>query len=356
MEKPRAALLRILDANANRAAEGLRTVEEFARFALDDAHLTGVCKQLRHDLADALVEIPLAERLRSRDTSADVGTAVTTDSEFHREDAAAVAAANLNRLQQSLRVLEEYGKLLTPELAGSFESLRYRTYTLARALGIASESRRRLETARLYVLIDGGPSEEETAQRAVTLITAGVQILQLRAKTLSDRELASRARRLREITRGTDTLLIINDRADIAAAVQADGVHVGQEDLTVKDVRAVAGTRMLVGVSTHSIEQARQAVLDGADYLGVGPTFPSVTKQFAHFPGLEFVRQAAAEISLPAFAIGGIALDNVGDVLRAGMQRVAVSGAVGSASDPAAAVREFRQRLDQVATPTTPKP
>jgi thiamine-phosphate pyrophosphorylase len=91
---------------------------------------------------------------------------------------------------------------------------------------------------------------------------------------------------------------------------RADGVHVGQEELTIRDVRQIVGPEMLVGVSTHSIEQARQAVLDGASYLGCGPTFPSETKHFDHFPGLDFLRQVAAEISLPAFAIGGITLEH----------------------------------------------
>ena len=95
---------------------------------------------------------------------------------------------------------------------------------------------------------------------------------------------------LRELTRGTDTLFIMNDRPDLAALCHADGVHLGQEDLSVKDARAIVGPDALIGVSTHTIEQARQAVLDGANYIGVGPTFPSGTKQFEKFPGLDFLR------------------------------------------------------------------
>lgn len=345
MEESR--VLRILDANANRASEGLRVVEEFARFVLDDAHLTGLCKNLRHDLTDVLAAIPLVERLRARDTTADVGTEVTTPAEFHRDSCEAVAAASLSRVQQSLRVLEEYAKLLDPETAARFEPLRYRVYTLARAIGITAESRRRLEGVRLYVLLDGGASAEQLEQTADALLSAGAQVLQLRDKRLADRELAERARLLRRIVKKQDALLIINDRADIAAAAGADGVHVGQEELSVKDVRAVVGTRMLIGVSTHSLDQAKAAVLDGADYIGCGPTFPSGTKQFEAFPGVDFLRAVSAEISLPAFAIGGINLDNLGAVLDAGFHRVAVSGAISNASDPAAAVHAFRERLDR---------
>ena len=120
-----------------------------------------------------------------------------------------------------------------------------------------------------------------------------------------------RARLLRELTREQDVLCIVNDRADLAAMVDADGVHLGQDDMPLPDARKVVGCRALIGVSTHSLEQARQAVLEGASYLGCGPTFPSATKSFGEFPGLEFLRQVQREIRLPAFAIGGIGPDNV---------------------------------------------
>jgi len=133
----------------------------------------------------------------------------------------------------------------------------------------------------------------------------------------------------------------MNDRPDLAALSRADGVHVGQDELSVKDARSIVGPEALVGVSTHSIEQARQAVLEGANYLGVGPTFPSDTKQFEKFPGLDLLRQVGAEIRLPAFAIGGITTENLPEVLATGMTRVAVSGAIAAAAEPVAAAKEF---------------
>ena len=147
------------------------------------------------------------------------------------------------------------------------------------------------------------------------------------------------------MTQGTKTLFIMNDRPDVAALAQADGVHLGQCEISVKDARSIVGPKVLVGVSTHSIEQARRAVLDGANYLGVGPTFPSATKQFSHYPGVELLRAVAAEIRLPAFAIGGISRDNLGEVLAAGFTRIAVSSAVVAAADPARAAQEMLQVL-----------
>ncbi|MFO0904730.1 MAG: thiamine phosphate synthase [Pirellulales bacterium] len=337
------ARLRILDANANRAHEGLRVVEEHARFVLEDPFLARQFKQLRHDLAAALADLPLAERLAARDTPGDIGTTITTPSEWVRESVAQVAAANLARVEQSLRCLEEYAKGFLPPLAAAAESLRYRTYPLAQAVARLPHALARLGHARLYVLVDAQRGEADFCEFIEGLVQAGVDLIQLRDKRRDDRSLLEYARLLRRLTRGTPTLFVMNDRPDLAMLADADGVHVGQEELKPADVRRLVGASMLVGVSTHSLVQARQAVLDGADYLGCGPTFPSTTKHFDAFMGLEFLREAAAEIRLPAFAIGGITLGRLPDVRAAGFSRVAVSGAIAA---PAAA-RAFVQALAQ---------
>jgi thiamine-phosphate pyrophosphorylase len=334
-------VLRALDAAANRAREGLRAVEDFARFMLDDRHLTEQCKRLRHDLTAVASRLSSRHRLAARETQADVGTTLTPPSETHRADMADLLAANFARLQESLRSLEEFGKLRDPAWAAELKQLRYRSYTLHRAVEITRDSLRRLADARLYVLVDGRATAEEFERLVRPLIAVGVHVIQLRDKRLDDRRLLERARMLRELTRGSGTLFIINDRADLAALSRADGVHVGQEELAVKDARTVVGPDALIGVSTHWLDQARQAVLDGANYIGVGPTFPSGTKQFAELPGVGLLRAVAAEVRLPAFAIGGITASNLPEVLATGFTRVAVSGAVTTAPDPAATAREL---------------
>jgi thiamine-phosphate pyrophosphorylase len=341
-DHPDHRVVRLIDASLNRASEGARVVEDYARFVLDDAHLARLAKELRHGIAAAGGVLSLADRLACRDTPGDVGTAISTASEGQRADSWAVCAASLGRLQEAIRSLEEYGKTIDPAVGARFERLRYDAYTLAAGLGGTQRGRERLGDARLYVLIDGAESPEAFEERVETLCQAGVDVLQLRDKSLDDRQLVERARVLASICRRHGVTSIVNDRADIAVAAGADGVHIGQEELTVADARAVVGPGRLVGVSTHSIEQARAAVIAGADYLGVGPTFPSTTKSFAEFPGLNFVREVATEISLPAFAIGGITAANVGEVVAAGLSRVAVSGAVTAASDPQAVVETLR--------------
>lgn len=334
-------VVRILDANANRASEGLRVVEEYVRFVLDDGHLTQLCKQLRHDLGVALGSLATSDLCASRDTNADIGTSITTEDEYRRAEPRDVALASQKRVEQALRCIEEYSKTLVPTVAAAIEKLRYRAYTLGKAITTTSFSLARLSGARLYVLIDGGSSRVDFEQLAASLVEAGVHVLQLRDKQLTDRELVGRARQLRQLTRDTSTVCIINDRPDIAALSDADGVHVGQDELSIKDARAIVGLGKLIGVSTHSIEQARQAVLDGANYIGCGPTFPSTTKQFEDFPGTNFLREVAGEISLPAFAIGGITLDGVALVHHAGLRRVAVSSSIVDSEDPAKKARVF---------------
>ncbi|MCH5376696.1 MAG: thiamine phosphate synthase [Planctomycetes bacterium] len=199
----------------------------------------------------------------------------------------------------------------------------------------------RFRQSRLYVLVDGQRDETEFERIVLQLVAAGVDVLQLRDKHLSDRQLIARARLLRRLTRDSATLFVVNDRPDLALLADADGVHVGQDELTVEDARRVIGCDRVVGVSTHSVEQARRAVLDGADYIGCGPTFSSQTKSFDRFTGLSLLRRVAGESPLPAFAIGGIDLENLPAVLETGIGRIAVSAAIVKSPDPQAAARRI---------------
>jgi thiamine-phosphate pyrophosphorylase len=344
---PQTPVIRIIDAALNRVSEGLRVAEDYVRFVLDDPFLTGRAKAIRHDLAAAAASISTLDRHAARDTQQDVGTAISTDAEVSRRDAWDVCAASLKRSEQSLRSLEEYGKLFDNEFAGRIESLRYRLYTLEKAIGIGRSSQGRLDGVRLCVLVGGGDSLAQFEQIIGELVDAGVGMMQLRDRHLDDHDLIAGARMLVERTRGSQTLCIVNDRADIAVAVGADGVHLGQEDLSVKDARSIVGTRMLIGVSTHNVEQARAAVLDGANYLGAGPTFASRTKSFENFAGLQYLRELASEIRLPTFAIGGITAENLPSVMAAGIDRVAVGAAVVNAGDPGCAARALLRMLSE---------
>jgi thiamine-phosphate pyrophosphorylase len=332
---------RVLDANFNRAREAARVLEDYCRFTLDDRFLTEQVKELRHELASLTGQFPARLLLGSRETLRDVGTAVTAPGEYERGTPAQVAAVNLKRLQESLRSLEEFGKLFGSDLGRSVESLRYRAYTLERAV-VGRNLGERLAGARLYLLLTGSQCVAAIDWTIAKSVTGGVDIVQMREKELSDRELIARAREVRRLTRKAGVLFIVNDRPDVARLTEADGVHLGQDDVSVKDARRIVGADALIGVSTHTSEQVRQALLDGADYIGVGPVFPSRTKEFAHFPGLEFVRAATSETSLPTFALGGICPENLGQVVAAGARRIAVGAALAAAEDPERVARLLR--------------
>jgi len=339
-------LARLLDASGNRAREALRVLEDYTRFVLDDAFLTRQLKSLRHDLVEALAPFSTSF-LHARATLDDVGVSLSTPQEHERASLEHVVRANAKRLQEALRSLEEFGKVHSPALGQALERLRYQSYTLERALALGAQARERLAKARLYVLLTEKMCALSWIGTLREVLEGGADVIQLREKDLDDRALLERAREARRLTREYDILFIINDRPDIALLCDADGVHLGQDDLPVRDALRFLGADALIGVSTHDLDQVRQAVLEGATYLGVGPTFPSHTKVFHALAGLEFVRAAHDETTLPAFALGGVTLDNLDRVLQAGARRVAVSHAICAAPDPQAATREFKRRLSE---------
>jgi thiamine-phosphate diphosphorylase len=196
----------------------------------------------------------------------------------------------------------------------------------------------------LYVITE--PALRDPLETARAVLQAGVRLLQLRDKTATTRQLAQIGQQLRALTRQHDARLIVNDRLDVALAVEADGVHLGQDDLPVSLARRIAGKQLLIGVSAETVDEARQAEADGADYLGVGPMFATPTKPDAGAPvGSERLRAIKHAVRIPVFGIGGITLQNAPAVLNAGADGICVISAIVGATDPEAAARAFLQML-----------
>lgn len=336
---------RILDANFNRAREALRVAEDYARFVLNDAALSATAKSLRDQLRSVYETLGADHLLAWRDTSGDVGTEIESPGEHRRSSTAAVATAACKRLTEALRVIEEYAKIESPGAASAAEQVRYRAYTFEQRLIARVDVAARFAQSRLYVLLTTSLCKGDPVLTAHAAAAGGADCIQLREKDLSDRQLLELARRVRAATLETRTLLVINDRPDIAALVAADGVHVGQDDMPVAAARQIVGGDRLVGLSTHSLEQARAAAETDCDYIGVGPMFVSPTKAAARIPGPRLLTRVAAEIDAPHVAIGGITADNVERLAAAGAQRVAVCQAVVAAADPKAAARVIKERF-----------
>jgi thiamine-phosphate diphosphorylase len=207
----------------------------------------------------------------------------------------------------------------------------------------------------LYAILDRSASAGRDLPSLLdAVLGGGGRLVQLREKTLPLAELLPLARHLARRCREAGALFIVNDRADLALAVGADGLHVGQGDLPARRAREILRPGMILGVSTHDVEQARRAVADGADYVAVGSVYPTNTKSGFQLVGLDLIRRVRPEVPVPLVGIGGITADNAGAVLAAGADAVAVISALGTTPDPEAATRSFLARLD--ASAAGPRP
>ena len=201
---------------------------------------------------------------------------------------------------------------------------------------------------RLYVLISSNIAVSSAKETAKLVIDGGADAIQLREKTISDDEFISLAGEIRDIIAGSGTLLIINDRINVAREVNADGVHLGQNDMSVSEARNIIGNEKIIGVSTHSIIQARQAQKEGADYIAIGPVFSTRTKDYEPSIGLEIIQEISGAINIPFIAIGAITLENLNEVLKAGASRVAVCSAIISSKDILSSTRQFKTKLTRL--------
>jgi thiamine-phosphate pyrophosphorylase len=333
-----------MDANANRAREALRVLEDYARFILNSDELSAVLKQLRHALADA-TRPWLADAIQFRNTIDDVGKTNKTAREMQRDGVPDVVTAAGKRLGEALRAIEEFAKTIDPDTASAVEQIRYRFYDTEQILATTLRPAKWFVNVRLCVLITESVCRRPWLEVAMEAIKGGADCLQLREKEMEGGELLARAKQLVGICRPRGVISIINDRPDITILSGADGVHLGQGDLPATEARRIVGRNAIIGVSTHAIEQAKQAVLDGADYIGVGPVFHSATKPREILPGLAYVRQVAEQIKIPAVAIAGIDERNVDEVISAGISRIAVTAAVTGCDDVRTAATRLKQKL-----------
>lgn len=339
-------MLRLLDANLDRAREGLRVLEDWCRFGLDRQDLVARLKDLRQRLGRCHRPAYKA----ARHTASDGGAGLAHPAQGERQQPVQVVAANAGRAQEALRVLEEFGRGSDPQLAAEAAAIRYALYDLevdvSRACAAAASRRDQLLRCHLYLITSPSPHLLETVTAA---LEAGVRLVQYRAKQADDLQRWQEARALRQLCSRHGALFIVNDRVDLALAVEADGVHLGQGDLPPAEARRLLGPDRLIGRSTQRIEQLRQAVADGCDYVGVGPINATPTKPGRDPVGLAYVSQAAAESPIPFFAIGGLDATTLPAVLAAGGRRVAVVRAIIEAGDPHTASRELLEVLQEEA-------
>jgi thiamine-phosphate pyrophosphorylase len=339
------AIARMLDANANRAREALRVMEDAARFALNDAKLCGELKSIRHELRAALDLLPPGWLEANRDTAGDVGTAISTDQELTRAGLFDIVVAAGKRLSESLRVIEELSKTIHEHAARQIESLRYRAYEVESRLQLRFGCGRAAQW-RLCLLLTCSMCKRPWRETLRAAIGGGADCVQVREKQWDDATFIRHVREVIDVAHPLGASVIVNDRADVALAAGADGVHLGQRDLSVREVRRMAGRTLIVGVSTHNMNEARLAVEAGADYCGVGAMFATALKPAQLPSGVEYLRDFLQHFPhQPHLAVGGITPANVAHVLAAGARGIAVSSAICQADDPASVASALTHKL-----------
>ncbi|MCP4024233.1 MAG: thiamine phosphate synthase [Desulfobacteraceae bacterium] len=334
---------RIIDANINRSAEGLRVLEDIARFVFNDKALSASLRQVRHKVRE-LFKGRERDLLVSRDSASDVGaqTSQATTSDM-RSDIKDAVLSNFKRVQEAVRSIEECLKILGEYNRGKeMEALRFHVYSLEPKM--ISLFTRALPQGIYGILGEKFSCGRTNVQVAKEMADAGIDLIQYREKLTdkSIKDIYEECKEIRKITKSADIPFIVNDYADIALMVGADGIHQGQDDLPIPALRAIAGDMML-GCSTHSPEQAKKAIEDGADYIGVGPIFSTQTKEDVVDPvGFEYLEYVAENHTIPFVAIGGIKRHHLGDVLRRGAKTVCLVTEIIGADNIQARIKEIK--------------
>ena len=333
---------RIIDVNINRATEALRALEEIARFYLNNKNLCEKLKNMRHFIC-IFFDNDYVELLNSRDTENDVGVDIENPTKEGRcLNIENIFKSNIKRLQQSLRMLTEYGNLK--------DDLRYESYTIEKEMYEALKMNIKkylLDKRKLYLVTnsDAFNSDDEFLDRVALALKNGVDVIQLREKNRPAKEIIELGYKIRELASNFNALFIVNDRIDIAKITKADGVHLGQDDISLKIAREILGDDFIIGISTHCPDDAKRAMDGGADYIGVGPVFKTPTKPGRIPVGLDYVKWASENVDIPFFAIGSIEPDNIDDVIKAGAKRVAVVRAIMNSTNPEENIEKFLLKL-----------
>jgi thiamine-phosphate pyrophosphorylase len=317
---------------------------------LNDSVLTQQLKNMRHELLRSDWSLQ-QQLLEARNAADDVGINIEAVGEEKQRELQILAVANARRVQESLRTIEELAKL--PEAATRldserFKQARFNLYSMEQEL--LSRLLRHDKTKRLcglYAIIDTqalkGRSHIEAATQA---IRGGARVVQLRDKLLSKKELLPIAQELRKLCVEHTVLFIMNDYLDLALASDADGLHLGQDDLPIKVARKLLPMGKILGCSTKTVDQAVAAQAEGADYIAVGSIYPTSSKETAKVVGLGRLREIRQQVNLPLVAIGGINKDNVREVVTAGADSVAIISAILQAENIEAAARQIANKIE----------
>ncbi len=313
-------IAQIIDANLDRAREGLRVLEDWARFALGRKDLVKSFKNFRQILGKHHLKLYKESRNFVNDNCA----GLSHPEQYKRNNTSSIISSNAARVQEALRVIEEFSRDHNQNLSNISSEIRYEIYNLEIVLLEAQSSytlRKILNENDLYfITLDA----ENLFEKIKNILEGGVKIIQLRFKQGKDSDNLKFAIKVRELCNCYDALFLINDRVDIALACKADGVHLGQDDIDIKSARKILGFSKIIGISASNELDIKKAIEDGCDYLGIGPVFATTTKKEKVPLGIDTLKSLTRDISIPWFAIGGIKQENISLLKENNISKIAI--------------------------------
>jgi thiamine-phosphate pyrophosphorylase len=337
--------LQIVDVNINRITEGLRVIEEIARFVIKDEQLTKQIKTERHKIRKLSKKI---ETLECRDTSKDLGKKKDFDT-YSYKNILELINRNFKRAQEGCRVIEEFTKLLDISLSSDIKEMRFKIYDIEKTMNIKLSkylpAKNDIDFS-FYVIIDKQYIQNNpySLTNIVTdLCENGATIVQLREKLTEAKSFLEDALLVRKITQKFNIPFIVNDRLDIAFAVNADGVHLGETDIPIQYAKKLFSGK-IIGSSANTVEKAQNAEKMGADYLGVGCLFPSKTASKPIIP-LNILSKIKSTVHIPVLGIGGITLNNIAQVLSTKVDGICVAGDLFTSSNIKKRTQEFKSKI-----------
>jgi len=323
-------IYQIIDANLDRAREGLRVLEDWARFGLGKEKYVERIKNFRQILGKNHLEV----YKQSRNHIEDICKGLTHHEQFNRKTSEQIISSNSARVQEALRVIEEFSRLQNHELSKIASEIRYEIYTIEIDLLSYSKRKKSEEILRendLYVITD---QKDNLLEIVEEILIGGVRIIQHRFKTGTDQDHLKEAIQIKNLCKRYNSLFIVNDRLDIALASNADGIHLGQDDLDIKTARKLLGYSKIVGISANNAIDIANALKEGCDYIGIGPVFESTTKKNKIPLGIENIKTLTKDLNIPWFAIGGIKSNNISYLKRNGFKKIALVSELMNSEDP----------------------
>ncbi|KGF96640.1 Thiamin-phosphate pyrophosphorylase [Prochlorococcus marinus str. MIT 9201] len=323
-------IYQIIDANLDRAREGLRVLEDWSRFGLGKDKYVKRFKNFRQILGKNHLEV----YKQSRNHVEDKCKGLTHKEQINRKTAEQIISSNSGRVQEALRVIEEFSRLHNHELSKIASEIRYEIYTIEidlLNLSQCKKSEQILKENDLYVITD---QKDNLLEIIEEILIAGVRIIQHRFKTGTDKDHLQKAIQIKNLCKRYDSLFIVNDRIDIALASNADGIHLGQDDFDLKTARKLLGYSKIIGISANNEIDISNAIKQGCNYIGIGPIFETTTKKDKKPIGIEKIKTLTKDLNIPWFAIGGIKLNNISYLKKNGVKKVALVSQLMNSKDP----------------------